>query len=172
MRIFFGKGLVCPVNEKKDGYDNLLSAKTNDVLLFDTPVTKDNNGINFIKKKKPYIVFLNYSKNTSIRLEFLNNGFSTIDMRSSLIKFKELIFAASVNPDLNINKISNLSQREKYVFHEALLQKSPEKISLSSGMKLSTVYSHRRNACMKLGIKKPEQILPFVNSYAMLINPA
>lgn len=74
---------------------------------------------------------------------------AVLDKGSSL---KEIVsFFASENIPGNYHIKFNLTHREKQMLHMLRKGESNKEIALKLGVKLKTIYSHRRNLMMKLG---------------------
>lgn len=145
-------------------HDELLrSLSKEDILLIDTgPCCNDITDLLLGEFNKFRIVFMNRIKKNTVNPHLIRSVSNTLNSDVSLTEFHDYILKALAGdvPSENINAI--LTKREEIILRDSLRGLTTQAIADSLGVNVKTVYTHRSNACHKLGVNKITDALPFI----------
>lgn len=139
----------------------------NDILLIDSETPSalffwlhENSFLSCFSKA----LLIAYPKRRNIKEHYKNERKNLLDCRLSPSEFHYFVLNAKSNEKTNPLQMVSLSLREMFVFRDSLQGVKACEISKKYGISPKTVYAHRRNACIKIGIRKVHDFVNFSSS--------
>ncbi|CAI0720833.1 helix-turn-helix transcriptional regulator [Serratia fonticola] len=168
--IYLQKGveeLLYPLGIKPTSLDmynrqTLNISRVRNILLIDT-TSPSSELLNTVYDNLD-VIFLHNTPHDNVFLYPFSAYFYTLHIGMSLERFRMVIvniLSGKPREVMAKNKDRKLTAREEYVFRESLKGISAQELSATCGIDAKSVYTHRKNACRKLGVSKITDVLPF-----------
>jgi len=138
-----------------------------DLVLIDDNISLRGEAQSYIfNEKRIVIVFLNTIRNASVDFMRIHSSYRALDRHISIKDFRINMLRAVTKKDpvpiKNHKKI--LTQREHQILLASINGRTIQEIATATGLKDKTIYHHRKNACLKLGVARYIDVAPFRSS--------
>jgi DNA-binding CsgD family transcriptional regulator len=138
-----------------------------DVILIDDSIMLDIYPQTYsFNIKSIEVIFLNTLKNANIDFMKIHSSYHALDRHISIkdfrIKMLKVVTGKSRSPAITNKEM--LTTREHQILLASIHGKSIREIALATGLKDKTIYHYRKSACLKLGVTRFIDVVPFSNS--------
>lgn len=138
-----------------------------DLVLIDDNVSLRGGSQSYIlSQKRISIVFLNTIRNVSVDFMRIHSSYRALDRNISIKDFRvNMLRAVTRKAHMPIkNNKKMLTQREHQILLASINGRTIQEIATATGLKDKTIYHHRKNACLKLGVARYIDVAPFRSS--------
>jgi DNA-binding CsgD family transcriptional regulator len=153
---------IKPISLDKYNEQALNIARTRSILLID--ITIPSSVLLNTVYDNLDVIFLHNTPYENVSLYPFSAYFYTLHIGTSLEMFRMAIvniLSGKPREVMAKKKDRRLTVREEYVFRESLKGVSAQELSAACSIEAKSVYTHRKNACRKLGVNKITDVLPF-----------